>query len=112
MANQSWIDQTNLTVTASADPQARIDQANMTVVASADSQARIEQLNLTVVWDEAVLIELIKSSAANMFEQISDTVTDYADHESSAQKVKRCEDHFSEDYDAGSLAEAFYEMEN
>ena len=32
MANQSWIDQANMTVVASADPQARIDQANMTVV--------------------------------------------------------------------------------
>ena len=98
MADQGWVDQANL-LTAwdnNNSPYAWVDQATM-----------------LVVWEEPPdLPTFTRGSSANLFEQLSGIVTGYADHESSAQKTKRCEDHFSEDYDDDSLASAFYAMEN
>jgi hypothetical protein len=132
MATEAWLDQLNLATVWGEAPSARLDQASLAVVWSEPITAEgwLDQLNLATVWSEEVTGHLdqlslavvwaesigaptfASGSAANMFEQVSDMVDGYADHESSAQKTKRCEDHFSEDYDDDSLASAFYAMEN
>lgn len=73
---------------------------------------QLDTLHFSVVWTETSSMPELDGSVAHMFEQLSDTVSGYADHESSAKKIKRCQDHFSEDYADNSVASAFDEMEN
>jgi len=116
MADQGWVDQANLLTTwdNNNSPYAWVDQANLLTTWDNNNSpyAWVDQANLLVVWSDTIPLELLGSSAANMFEQLSDIVSGYQDHESAAQKTKRCEDHFGEDYDDDSLAKAFYDMEN